>query len=70
MKYNLVNENFKSDYVRQLVESRGGDYDKLINIDKTSLNNPELLDNIEKAATLFISKITSDSPKKIIYIVD
>jgi len=30
--YNLVNENFQDNYVERLIESRGGDYNKLLNI--------------------------------------
>lgn len=70
MKYTLVNENFQDNYVKRLIESRGGDYNKLLNIGPESLNSPDLLDNIEKGANLFLTKIKADDSKKIGYVVD
>ena len=70
MKYTLVNENFQDNYVKRLIESRGGDYNKLLNIGPESLNSPDLLDNIEKGANLFLTKIKANDSKKIAYITD
>lgn len=70
MKYSLVNENFQDNYVERLIESRGGDYNKLLNIGPESLNSPDLLDNIEKGANLFLTKIKANDSKKIGYVVD
>lgn len=65
MKYNLVNENFQDNYVERLIESRGGDYNKLLNIGPESLNSPDLLDNIEKGVNLFLTKIKANDSKKL-----
>jgi single-stranded-DNA-specific exonuclease len=56
MKVNLVNENFKSNYVENLLHARGiEDIEHFLNPDESCLQSWEDLDNIEKGMKLIIS---------------
>lgn len=69
MQTKLINENFKSDYGRQLLKARGvQDIEEFLNPTKKSLNSPLLFDNIEKGAALLINTINTKG--KILIVVD
>ena len=70
MKYTLVNKNYREDYVKNLVNERGGDYNKLIHANKNDIAPPNLLDNIEEGATLFKQNVLWKDDKKIVLIRD
>jgi len=69
MKCKLVNENFKSDYVNQLLKSRGvknpADY---YEPSTQYLQDPRALENIERGVNLLVGTIALD--EKILIIVD
>ena len=49
MKVNLVNENFKSDYLKNLLSIRGVDnIGVYLNPPDSVVNNPKMLDNIDE----------------------
>ena len=51
MKVNLVNENFQSNYLKELLTTRGvTDIEKYLHPDASCLNDPLNLDNIKKGA--------------------
>lgn len=70
MKYTLVNPNYSENYIKNLINYRGGD---LLELEKCSieddLESPINLDNIEIAAELLLKSI-SNLEKKICIIVD
>lgn len=70
MKYTLVNKNYREDYVKNLVNERGGDYNKLIHANKNDIAPPNLLDNIEEGAALFKQNVLWKDDKKIVLIRD
>lgn len=70
MKYKLVNENFKTDYLHNLLRARGiEDLDVYNNPPASVLQDPEDLENISQAADLYLSITNKDAPK-ILLIVD
>lgn len=70
MKYTLVNKNYKKDYVKNLINERGGDYDRLIRADINDISSPDLLDNIEEGAQVFKQNVLWKDDKKIVLIRD
>lgn len=69
MKTRLVNTNFKSDYVRNLLTERGVvDVDKFYNPTPDCLQTPCDLENIDEAATLLEEALKSG--RKILIVVD
>lgn len=69
MKYVLSNENFKEDYAERLIESRGGDFNGMINVTLNDVEDPEKLDNIEKGAKLLFAAL-EQKDKTIFILVD
>ena len=69
MKYNLVNENFTSDYAVNLMRSRG-----IVNLDmykaptREFLSSPNNLKNIAAAAGLYIRVVTQGG--RVLIVVD
>lgn len=60
MKTKLVNENFKSDFVKNLLISRGVDGGRLkefLDPDWSCISDPKLLDNCEEAAAFIIEAV-------------
>ena len=60
MKTKLVNENFKSDFVKNLLISRGVDGGRLkefLDPDWSCISDPKLLDNCEEAAAFIIESV-------------
>lgn len=70
MKVNLVNENFRNDYLNNLLHARGVENveDFLQPTDKY-LSDPRLLDNINKGALWLDETLNKENPK-ILIIVD
>jgi single-stranded-DNA-specific exonuclease len=70
MKVNLVNENFHSDYLANLLRSRGvvNVEDFLRPTDKY-LSNPTLLDNVDQGA-LWLEETLNKENSKILIVVD
>lgn len=69
MKCRLVNENFKSDYVNNLLKARGiKDIDMYLNPTAECLQNPKYLENIFEAAELLHKVIEANG--EILIIVD
>ena len=69
MKTRLVNTNFKSDYVRNLLTERGVvDVDKFYNPTPDCLQSPCDLENIDKAAMLLEAVLKSNG--KVLIVVD
>ena len=72
MKTKLVNENFTSNYLDNLLVARGLDVENLdyfYNVpDDSALENPLLLDNMEKGGKLFADMV--DNNKNICIVVD
>lgn len=70
MKVNLVNENFTSDYLQNLLAARGViDIERYIHPNDSCLNEPNLFENVEEGIKLLNSIIeTQDS--NILLIVD
>lgn len=69
MKYVLNNENFKEDYAEKLIESRGGDFNGMINATLNDVEDPEKLDNIEKGAKLLFAAL-EQKDKTIFILID
>ena len=68
MKINLVNENFESNYLENLLAARGvTDINKYIHPDAACLHDPSLFDNIRKGAALL--KQTIDKENSLILII-
>ena len=69
MKTRLVNTNFKSDYVRNLLMERGVvDVDKFYEPTPDCLQSPSDLENIDRAAALLTGTISLD--ERILIVVD
>lgn len=69
MKTRLINENFKSDYVSNLLRSRGiKDVKKYYEPTADALQEPHFLENIDEAAALLIQ--TLDCNERILIVVD
>ena len=68
MKYVLVNENFKRDYVDNLVRYRKASAQKLKNATKEDIQHPSALDNIDNGVKLL--KDNLDRQQNILFIVD
>lgn len=60
MEYRLVNENFKHDYIRNLVSLYGADADKLLNPQEADVQSPSDLDNIELGAKLLHNVVSNN----------
>ena len=73
MKCNLVNENFTSDYVNNLLKARGvTDIDAFMNPTEQYLQSPDDLKNIGMAAAMYLRIVLNDKPpySRILIIVD
>ena len=69
MKTRLINENFKTDYVGNLLRSRGiEDVEKYYGPTADALQDPHFLENIDEAAALLIQ--TLDCNERILIVVD
>lgn len=68
MEYKLCNENYKSDYVKQLVASWGADADVLRDPPKSVLQSPLDLENIREGAHLLKQVLQKDG--HIVLVVD
>lgn len=70
MKVNLVNENFTSDYLKNLLKSRGvNDIDSFINPPSLNLADPVDLDNIKQGGFL-LDEILAKPNSQILLVVD
>ena len=69
MKCVLSNKNFTSDYVEQVINSRGGDFSRLVAATSNDIEDPDLLDNIGIGANLFKHFVFDDN-SKIALVVD
>ena len=73
MKYNLINENFTSDYAVNLMRSRGvADLDMYKAPTRDFLSSPTLLKNIAAAAGMYLRVVMNDKPpySNILIVVD
>ena len=73
MKYNLINENFTSDYAENLLKSRGIiDLDLYRNPTRDFLQSPTALRNIAVGAGLYLRVVLNDKPpySKVLIVVD
>ena len=73
MKYNLINENFETDYVKNLLASRGiPDVELYKNPTADFLQSPNNLKNIAIGAALFLRVVLNDKPpySRILIVVD
>lgn len=73
MKCNLVNENFTSNYVENLLKARGvSDIDAFMNPTEKYLQSPDDLKNIGMAAAMYLRIVLNDKPpySRILIIVD
>lgn len=68
MEYQLVNQNFKYDYIEQLVKTYGADANHLLNPTIEDLEPPTNLDHIEEGARLLDTVLKKDG--RIVFIVD
>lgn len=69
MKYELVNENFKKDYIVSLLAARGvEDVEEFLNPTEKSLQDYMDLENMEEGAALLLKAIKNN--EKILLIVD
>lgn len=68
MKYKLVNQNYSSNYIENILAERGIDAEILLNPTKDLLQSPEFLDNIDDAFRCLMNHIEDDS--KFALIVD
>lgn len=69
MKCRLVNDNFKKDYVNNLLRARGiNDVERYYNPDSSCLQDPCYLENIAAGAELLNKTIKQNS--KILIVVD
>ncbi len=70
MKCNLVNENFQSDYINNLLRARGvTDIDGFIHPNKSALQDPIALKNIDIGIALFM-RIVNTGNSHILIIID
>lgn len=73
MKCKLVNENFRNDYVTNLLTARGvTDVDAYMHPSPAALQEPEALKNIGMAAALYLRIVLKDEPpySRVLIIVD
>ena len=69
MKYKLVNENYKNEYVANLLKARGvEDVESYMNPHEAMIQDPSMLDNIEKGAELLYETISKND--NIVIIAD
>lgn len=67
MKCRLVNENFQSDYARNLLRARGiNDLDAFLHPSAQYLQSPNDLKNIGMAAAMYLRIVTSEHPRILI----
>lgn len=67
MKYKLVNQNYRSEYVKNLLEERGvADFSHFIHPSFTDINNPQIFSSSNLAAKIMLSNLD----KNILIIVD
>ena len=70
MKVNLVNENFRSNYLKQLLATRGvNDIKTFINPPPECLNDPELLDNVRQGV-IWLEEALGKFNSRILIVVD
>lgn len=70
MKVKLVNENFREDYLKNLLKTRGvNDLEAFLDPPATCLSDPILFDNI-KEGVLLLEKILNKEDSKILIVVD
>ena len=73
MKYNLINENFTSDYAVNLMRSRGiADLEQYKKPGREFLSSPTNLKNIAAGAAMYLRVVTNDKPpySKVLIVVD
>ena len=73
MKCNLVNENFRSDYVNNLLRARGiNDIDTFLRPGAECVQSPHDLKNIGMAAALYLRIVLNDTPpySRVLIVVD
>ena len=70
MKCVLVNDNFYSDYVTNLIRARGGDPDKILSPDSSALSDPTQLEYIKEAADLYLKAINGTGVNRLALVVD
>ena len=73
MKINLINENYDSDYVANLLRARGvKDVDAYFNPTRDYLQEPTDLKNIRLAAALYTRIVLNDKPpySRVLIVVD
>ena len=68
MKYRLINQNYSSNYIENILAESGIDGEILLNPTKDYLQSPEYLDNIDKAFKCLMNYIKDDT--KFALIVD
>ena len=70
MKVNLVNEDFKNNYLENLLAARGiTDIERYLNPDPSCLNSPSLMDNMPEGAKL-LESILNKEGSKILLVID
>lgn len=73
MKYNLINENFTSDYAVNLMRSRGiADLEQYKRPGREFLSSPTNLKNIAAGAAMYLRVVMNDKPpySKVLIVVD
>jgi single-stranded-DNA-specific exonuclease len=73
MKYNLINENFTSNYAVNLMRSRGiADLEQYKTPGREFLSSPTNLKNIAAGAAMYLRVVTNDKPpySKVLIVVD
>ena len=73
MKYNLINENFTSDYAVNLMRSRGvADLEQYKTPGREFLSSPTNLKNIAAGAAMYLRVVMNDKPpySKVLIVVD
>ena len=73
MKYNLINENFVSDYAANLLRSRGvADLEQYKTPSREFLSSPNNLKNIAAGAAMYLRVVMNDKPpySRVLIVVD
>lgn len=73
MKYNLINENFTSDYAANLLRSRGvADLEQYKAPSREFLSSPNNLKNIAAGAAMYLRVVMNDKPpySRVLIVVD